>query len=59
MAEKYSLGFIETSAKENLNVEGAFNRLITEVFNVLDKMGDNPDPKPSKGGNSMGGGEVI
>jgi small GTP-binding protein len=42
-AEKAGLGFVETSAKNNLNIDSAFNRLVTEVFETLDKVGGEED----------------
>jgi small GTP-binding protein len=39
-AEKQGVGFVETSAKNNINIESAFNRLVTEIFETLDKVGD-------------------
>ena len=43
-AEKQGLGFVETSAKNNINIETAFNRLVTEIFETLDKIGDGESP---------------
>ncbi|KAJ3673737.1 hypothetical protein LUZ60_005729 [Juncus effusus] len=57
-AEKESLFFLETSALEGKNVETAFEKVLTEIFNVVNKksvsVGEN-------GGESKGGlkGEKI
>jgi small GTP-binding protein domain len=65
-AEKNGLGFIEVSAKDNLNIETAFSRLTTEIFNVLDQVNESePDnngsnKSPTKGGIiASGGGQTI
>jgi small GTP-binding protein len=42
-AEKQKIGFVETSAKNNTNIESAFNRLVTEIFETLDKVGDDDE----------------
>mmetsp|Transcript_15142 Transcript_15142/g.12880 ORF Transcript_15142/g.12880 Transcript_15142/m.12880 type:complete len:216 (-) Transcript_15142:224-871(-) len=59
LAEKYSLGFMETSAKDNVNIESSFNRLITEIFNVLDRMADTTEKTTTGNQKTMGGGETI
>lgn len=39
-AQKVGSGFIETSAKNNVNIDSAFHRLVSEVFDILDKVGE-------------------
>jgi small GTP-binding protein len=61
-AEKNGLGFIETSAKDNINVDTAFNRIITEIFNILNKeeqpeQTSSPEISPQK--QKVQGGENI
>ena len=38
LAESQGLGFVETSAKNNLNIEDAFTRLVTQVVEKLEKV---------------------
>jgi len=43
-SQKQGLGFVETSAKDNINIDTAFTRLVTEVFETLDKIGGDEEP---------------
>jgi len=38
LAESQGLGFVETSAKNNLNIEDAFTRLVSQVVEKLEKV---------------------
>ena len=44
-AKAQGFGFLETSAKNNLNVEEAFTRLLEEVFDKLEKVSNSLDTK--------------
>jgi len=60
-AEKQGVGFVETSAKNNVNIENAFHRLVTEVFETLDKVGEEEEKdttKPTGTGTKIGGGNT-
>jgi len=46
IAARYGMDFIETSAKENINVEVAFRRLIMSVARLLPEAEDEKDPLP-------------
>jgi Ras-related protein Rab-11A len=53
-AEKQGVGFVETSAKNNVNIESAFNRLVTEIFETLDKVGEEEEqPKNPVSGKAL------
>jgi small GTP-binding protein len=41
-SEKNGIGFLETSAKDNLNIDTAFTRLTTEIFNILERIKEEP-----------------
>jgi len=49
-AEKQGLGFVETSAKNNVNIETAFNKLVTEIFETLEKVGGDETEEPNPTG---------
>jgi small GTP-binding protein len=54
-AEKNGLGFLETSAKDNKNIDVAFTRLTTEIYNVLEKHKEEPHGSPSPDKKDIGG----
>lgn len=68
-AEKHGLGFMETSAKDNLNIEAAFNKLINEIYctlseedktdNVNTRETENEKPKRPDNPNTIVGDNII
>lgn len=43
MAEKYDMAFLETSAKENINIDKVFQTLAKNIkVNILDKFNTKP-----------------
>jgi small GTP-binding protein len=58
-AQKMGSGFIETSAKNNVNIEGAFHRLVSEVFDILDKVGEEAETTKQTDNAFTNAGETI
>lgn len=64
LAESQGLGFVETSAKTNLNIEEAFTRLVTQVVEKLEKVEAEEKSEENKGPQQpdqpkIGGGETV
>ena len=62
-AEQNKIGFVETSAKDNLNVDTAFSRLTGEIYTVLDGLAQKEEKEKSDTSSpnkkETGGGQTI
>jgi len=64
-AEKHGMGFIETSAKDDVNIQTAFTKLVTEIYTVLEEQEDDGDnnkvevPEQEGKTKSTSGGESV
>lgn len=58
-AEKHGLAFIETSARDNTNVEDAFTTLLTEIYGIVRRRTLEAAEKPTKSAAVPAGSTVI
>ncbi|RZR84258.1 hypothetical protein BHM03_00011029 [Ensete ventricosum] len=58
-AEKENLFFLETSALEATNIENAFQTVLTEIFNIVNKKNLTSDPQSTNGAPTQPGKKII
>lgn len=58
-AQKENLFFLETSALEATNVENAFQTVITEIFNIVNKKNITSEPHNSNGMSRLPSKKII
>ncbi|KAG6519973.1 ras-related protein Rab11D-like [Zingiber officinale] len=58
-AQKENLFFLETSALEATNVENAFQTLLAEIFNIVNKKNLTSEPQNGNGTSTLPGKKII
>ncbi|XP_020104017.1 ras-related protein Rab11D-like [Ananas comosus] len=58
-AQKEGLFFLETSALEATNVETAFQTVLTEIFNIVNRRNLSSDPRASANAPALSGTKIV
>lgn len=58
-AQKENLFFLETSALEATNIENAFQTVLTEIFNIVNKKSLTSDPQSNNTAPTLPGKKII